>query len=196
MAVSSFSNYGIQDVRDAAENKATDHAMQLYTMKDRALQERIVQRAEAAGCKAIFLTADSPVLGVRYNEWKNDFRTPPGLDFPNLEWKSADIRTVSHDDNFALFNDDTHSWGRDVPWLRARTKMEIWIKGVLCAEDVVRAVEAGVDGVIVSILFLSFPLSFSAVRALVASCCLRARTNTLSRSAITAVDSWTVSPPP
>ena len=87
MAISSFSNYPLADVRKAGTDvdPTMCHALQLYTMRDRALQERIVRSAEAAGCTAIFLTADSPVLGVRYNEWRNDFRTPAGLEFPLLE---------------------------------------------------------------------------------------------------------------
>lgn len=147
MAVSSFANYPIEEIR--AAGRATSHAMQLYTMRDRALQERIVRRAEAAGCKAIFLTADSPVIGVRYNEWRNDFRTPVHLNYPNLEWTGEDIRTASHDSAFHSFNDDGHNWEREIKWLRERTSMEIWIKGVICGEDVERAVEAGCDGVIV-----------------------------------------------
>lgn len=154
MAVSSFANYGIQDIRDAAVTIAGEYtlpnAMQLYTMRDRALQLRIIRRAEAAGCKAIFLTADSPVLGVRYNEWQNDFRTPEGLGYPNLEASSTEIRETTHDSKFATFNDDSHSWERDIPYLRSVTKMEIWIKGILCCEDVEKAVEAGCDGVIIS----------------------------------------------
>lgn len=124
--------------------------MQLYTMKDLELQGRIIHRAERAGCKAIFLTADSPVLGVRYNEWRNDFRTLEGLDYPTLERKSTDIRRTNHEQGFMVFNDDAHFWGRDIPLLRKRTGMQIWIKGVIWAEDVERAVDAGCDGVIVS----------------------------------------------
>lgn len=48
------------------------------------------------------------------------------------------------------FNDDAHSWAREVPWLRSVTKMEIWIKGVLTAEDTLTAIEMGCDGIIVS----------------------------------------------
>lgn len=154
MAVSSFSNYGIQEICDAAiavaGGEVLPNAMQLYTMRDRALQLRIIRRAEAAGCRAIFLTSDSPVLGVRYNEWRNDFRTPEGLGYPNLEASSSDIRNTTHDSKFATFNDDQHSWERDIPYLRSVTRMEIWIKGVLCGEDVERAVEIGVEGVVVS----------------------------------------------
>ncbi|KAI9708396.1 MAG: hypothetical protein M1820_004100 [Bogoriella megaspora] len=151
MGISSFSNYAIGEVvRAGLAVGPIHHAMQLYTMKDRALQERIIRNAEAAGCKAILLTADSPVLGVRYNEWRNDFRTPPGLDFPNIEWTNAEVRSRTHDAGFQGFNDDAHSWAREIPWLRARTKMEIWVKGILTAEDTLLAVHHGCDGILVS----------------------------------------------
>ena len=68
MGVSSFANYSVEEITQAGlEAGPMNHAMQSYTMKDRALQERIIKRAEAVGCVAILLTADSPVLGVRYN---------------------------------------------------------------------------------------------------------------------------------
>ena len=151
MAISSFSNYSVEAVRSAAaEVGYVDHAIQLYTMRDREMQERIIRTAEAAGCKAIFLTADSPVLGVRYNEWKNDFRTPDGLEFPIIGMTSQKIRSQPHDSSFVAFNDDSHSWTRDIPWLRQRTTMQIWIKGVLTAEDTELSVRHGCDGIIVS----------------------------------------------
>lgn len=152
MGVSSFSNYSVEDVRAAglAVNPGIQHGIQLYTMKDRALQQRMIKRAEAAGCKAIFLTADSPVLGVRYKEVRNDFRIPDGLGLPMLERSSQQIRATTHDDGFTSFNSDSHSWAREIPWLRSVTKMEIWIKGVLTAEDVLLARQYGCDGVIVS----------------------------------------------
>lgn len=146
MGVSSFASHHIDDIR--ANGPDVPLAMQVYTMKDRALMERIIQRADAQGCKAIFLTADSPVLGVRYNEWKNDFRSPLG--YPNFEMTIEDFNKSTHDATFRRFNDDGHNWERDIPWLRARTKMQIFIKGVLCPEDVEKAIEAGCDGIIVS----------------------------------------------
>lgn len=151
MGISSFANYTIADIVSAGHRIGPiDHCMQLYTMKDRGLQERIIREAETQGCRAIFLTADSPVLGVRYNERRNDFRTPAGLDFPIIEWKSEEVRGRAHEAGFIEFNDDAHSWAREIPWLRARTKMEIWIKGVLTAEDTRLAVEHGCDGIVVS----------------------------------------------
>lgn len=151
-AISSFASYPIDEIVSAGGDgdDAPSYAIQMYPMSNRGLQERIIQRAEAAGCKAIFLTGDSPVLGVRYNEWKNDFRTPEGIGFPILERDTKTIRETTHDDGFAGLNDDGASWERDIKWLRDRTKMKIFVKGVMCGEDVANAVKWGVDGVIIS----------------------------------------------
>lgn len=152
MAISSFSNHSISSVRAAglSVNPNIPHAIQLYSMRDRALQERIVRSAEAAGATAIFLTADSPVLGVRYNEWRNDFRTPVHLSFPIIELTSEKIQAQTHDSGFMAFNSDSHSWAKEIPWLRSITKMQIYIKGVLTAEDTLLAIKYGCDGIIVS----------------------------------------------
>ncbi|KAE8154325.1 FMN-dependent dehydrogenase [Aspergillus avenaceus] len=151
MGVSSFANYSVEDIRAAGlAIGPIQHTMQVYTMQDRAKQERIIKRAEAAGCVAIFLTADSPILGVRYNEHRNDFRTPEGLHFPMLEKTSEMIRTDTHEDGFTAVNSSSHSWAREIPWLRSVTKMQIWIKGVLTAEDVELAIQYGCDGIVVS----------------------------------------------
>ncbi|CAK4031310.1 probable glycolate oxidase [Lecanosticta acicola] len=147
MAISSFANYSVAEIRAAGLDVGPiDHAMQLYTLQDRDLELRMIQGAERQGCKAIFLTADSPVLGVRYNEWRNDFRAPQGLGFPNVNWSTE----TTHDSAFKSFNADDHSWEREIPWLRSATKMEIWIKGVLTAEDTLKAIEMGCDGILVS----------------------------------------------
>lgn len=151
MGVSSFSNYSVEEVRAAGLGAGPlQHAIQLYTMRDRSAQLRIVRRAEEAGCAAILLTADSPVLGVRYNEARNDFRVPEGLALPMLEEFMKTVRTQTHDEGFGAFNSDGHSWAQEIPWLRGVTKMQIWIKGVLTGEDVQLAVQYGCDGVIVS----------------------------------------------
>ena len=151
MGVSSYANYTVEQIVEASKEVGPiNHAMQLYIMNDKSKQERIVRRAEAAGCKAIFLTADSPVLGVRYNEWRNGFKPPPGLGYPMYERSSEWIQGQSHDDGFTASNSDSHSWAVDIPWLRRVSNMEIWIKGVLTPEDVETAIEYGCDGVVIS----------------------------------------------
>jgi len=149
MGISSFANYGIEEIVMQGQGKVS-YAIQLYMYKNRKMQENIIRKAEANGCTAILLTADSPVLGVRLSERKNDFRTPEGLHFPILEIANKKIRSVGHEETFKGFTDDSHSWARDIPWLRSITKMQIWIIGVLTAEDTLLAIENGCDGVLVS----------------------------------------------
>lgn len=166
MGISSYANLTAEEIIRAATaepagasgagpNRQISFGQQMYTMRDKGLQERILRKAEAAGCSAIFLTGDSPVLGVRYNEWRHDFRTPEGLHWPILERTSQQIRNTTHDGGFQAFNDDSHSWARDIQWFRDRTvptaaAMQIWVKGVLTAEDTELAIQHGCDGIIVS----------------------------------------------
>lgn len=151
MGISSYANHSVEEITTAGKEVGPiHHVMQLYSMTDREKEARIVRRAEAAGCKAIFLTADSPVLGVRYNEWRNGFQPPAGLHYPMIEKTSEQIQQESHDEVFSSFNSASHSWAREIPWLRSITTMEIWIKGVLTPEDVEMAIEYGCDGVVIS----------------------------------------------
>jgi isopentenyl diphosphate isomerase/L-lactate dehydrogenase-like FMN-dependent dehydrogenase len=52
---------------------------QLSLLKDRAITASPVQRAEAAGCKAIVLTVDVPALGKRERDVRNRFALPNHL---------------------------------------------------------------------------------------------------------------------
>jgi (S)-2-hydroxy-acid oxidase len=127
MGLSSFSNSGINEVVAASEGQVS-FGLQLYILRNRDLVRNVVQMAEAGGIKAILLTADSPILGTRWNETRNNFSLPPGLNFP-IYGAAAALSGLSSKDVFANFNDDGHNWDRDIPWLRSITKMQIWIKG-------------------------------------------------------------------
>jgi isopentenyl diphosphate isomerase/L-lactate dehydrogenase-like FMN-dependent dehydrogenase len=49
---------------------------QLYVFKDRDISASLVKRAEAAGCKAIVLTVDVPMLGKRERDCAIDSPCP------------------------------------------------------------------------------------------------------------------------
>ena len=57
---------------------------QLYVFRDRALTALLVRRAEAAGCKAIVLTVDVPLLGKRERDARNRLTLPDHLSLKNL----------------------------------------------------------------------------------------------------------------
>lgn len=43
-----------------------------------------------AGYKALFLSVDVPVLGKRLNEYRNEFRIPEDMEYPNILSRGAD----------------------------------------------------------------------------------------------------------
>ena len=49
---------------------------QLYIFRDRGLTQALVRRAEQAGCTALVLTVDAPMLGRRERDLINGFHVP------------------------------------------------------------------------------------------------------------------------
>ncbi|TIA87109.1 hypothetical protein E3P99_03389 [Wallemia hederae] len=144
MCLSTYSNTPADQV--IAQSSGTNaYAHQLSIMKDYALNMAIIHRAEEAGYKAIFLTIDCPYLGRRLNETYNDFELPPHLSLPNLP--PSDGNMLVRDSRIEY--DDHLDW-EGIKRFRESTSCEIWLKGILTAEDALLAVEAGVDGIIVS----------------------------------------------
>ncbi|EAS32143.3 (S)-2-hydroxy-acid oxidase [Coccidioides immitis RS] len=152
MAIGSLASNTVKDICGAGKSVDSNmtYAMQMYPFKNRVMAAKLIKEAEAQGCKAVFLTADSPTLGVRYREWKDDFRIPSEQGFPNIGWTVERLRAQSNDSVGQDTLDDSQNWARDIAWFKSQTKMEIWIKGVLTAEDTQKAVEMGCHGIIVS----------------------------------------------
>ncbi|HEV8631728.1 MAG TPA: alpha-hydroxy acid oxidase, partial [Thermoanaerobaculia bacterium] len=57
---------------------------QLYVYRDRGATRAVVERAEAAGCRAIVLTVDAQLWGRRERDVRNRFSLPPELLLANL----------------------------------------------------------------------------------------------------------------
>lgn len=115
---------------------------QLYLQPDLAFTASAVRRAEAAGCRALVVTVDSPVFGHRERDLRNGFLDlPAGLACENMRDGGGRVRDIAMD--------ATASWDR-IGWLRTVTTLPIILKGVLHPADARLAVEHGVDGVFVS----------------------------------------------
>ena len=114
---------------------------QLYVQPDLAFTEALVRRAEAAGCRALVVTVDSPALGRNERGDRNDFHDlPPGIFCANMGG-DGHVRQV-------VLSPEISWWHLD--WLRGTTELPILLKGVLHPDDAEIAVERGVDGLIVS----------------------------------------------
>ncbi|GME45444.1 FMN-dependent dehydrogenase family protein [Neofusicoccum parvum] len=157
MGLSAYSTTGMEEVPTEAAGaaealgglKPPPLAIQLTMFRNRDVSAQMVKRAESAGYKAVFLTADCPVLGLRLNEHRNKFALPDGLTYPNLTDK-VDQPFKLADGDPGMSYDSTVTWEDVIPWLRSQTKMEIWVKGVYTVDDVLLAIRHGVDGVIIS----------------------------------------------
>ncbi|CAM1511166.1 Fc.00g086790.m01.CDS01 [Cosmosporella sp. VM-42] len=119
--------------------------LQLYVNKDRSITKKIVQHAEKRGCKGLFITVDAPQLGRREKDMRSKFTDPgsnvqEGQETDNSQGAARAIST---------FIDPALSW-KDIPWFQSITKMPIILKGVQRVEDVIKAAEAGCQGVVLS----------------------------------------------
>jgi L-lactate dehydrogenase (cytochrome) len=142
--IPTLASCAFDEIVDAAQDGQVQW-LQLYVNKDRDITKRIVEHAEKRGCKGLFITVDAPQLGRREKDMRSKF-TDPGSNVQSgqaVETNQGAARAISS------FIDPGLSW-KDVPWFRSITKMPIILKGVQRVEDVVRAIEAGVQGVVLS----------------------------------------------
>ena len=127
--------------------------LQLYIFRDRSITRALVERAAAAGCKAICLTLTVPVQGNRERDARNDFALPPGVEMANFTGLRQSRFPDSSGSGLNAFIgqefDPSLSWDA-VAWLRSITTLPIVLKGILTPEDAALAVEHGADAVIVS----------------------------------------------
>lgn len=151
MTLSTLANTAVEDVTAAASGPVW---FQLYVYRDRSATEQLVARAEAAGCKALVLTVDAPVLGRRERDIRNQFQLLPGLAVQNMLAPGLGELPPGVDGSglaayFASLLDPSLSW-RDLEWLRSITRLPVLVKGIVRADDARRAADAGVAGIVVS----------------------------------------------
>ncbi len=138
MIASSFSNRSLEEIAAVATKPLW---FQLYSYRDLQSTGKVVQRAEAAGYKAIVLTADLPRLSNRERDIRSKFVLPSHLFIANY-------KDVEKDDDYIPV--PTYFTWDAIEWLRSLTTLPIVVKGLLTAEDALIALERGVDAIVVS----------------------------------------------
>lgn len=124
---------------------------QLYMQARREDTLSLLQRAENAGCRAVMLTVDAPVNGMRNDEQRAGFRLPEGVEAVNTRGMQGPVLRGAPGQSpvFQGLLDAAPIW-KDVEWLRSRTRLPLLLKGVMSPHDARLAVDAGIDGLVVS----------------------------------------------
>jgi isopentenyl diphosphate isomerase/L-lactate dehydrogenase-like FMN-dependent dehydrogenase len=145
LCLSTAATATIEEVAAAAPDAA--RWFQLYWSRDRGVVRDFVERAAAADYGAVMVTVDLPALGRRERDLRTGFEIPEDLPVPAFLALAEGASVTPDQLNFLV--DNSLTW-RDLEWLRSVTSLPILVKGILTREDATLAVEAGMEGVVVS----------------------------------------------
>mmetsp|Transcript_13274 Transcript_13274/g.36639 ORF Transcript_13274/g.36639 Transcript_13274/m.36639 type:complete len:422 (-) Transcript_13274:27-1292(-) len=172
--ISQHSTQTIEDIAEAATEAAAAAAAarsandpnrnppmlwyQSYLLKQRQVSRDLVQRARAAGCRAILLTVDSVRLGYREADARNGFDSLPKdvrlVNYDKYSQLAETYNSKQHagfNQNVSLLFEQDLDW-KLVEWMKRELcqDLPLVLKGVMTGEDAILAVGAGADALIVS----------------------------------------------
>lgn len=136
------------------------HWFQLYWPRDPELAASFLRRAEAAGFSALVVTLDTYLLGWRERDLRlgwlpflegkgmANYLTDPAFRAALPVPPEQDPRPAV-ERFFQVVSNATLTWD-DLAFLRRHTRLPILLKGILHPDDARKAVEHGMEGIIVS----------------------------------------------
>ena len=151
--LSTMSTRSIEEVAAAAPDGI--RWLQLYAQADPRRSRELVERAAAAGYRAIVLTVDLPVLGFRERDRRNgfDLSVPLGnFGADGAGPSHAGHAAIDGESGYDVLDDDV---AKNLTWeslaaIRSWSGLPLVVKGILTAEDAALAVDHGVDAIVVS----------------------------------------------
>jgi L-lactate dehydrogenase (cytochrome) len=169
--LSTVSTSSIETIAEITNGKAW---FQLYYPAEKDITDSILQRAEQAGYDVLVLLADVPVFGYRPREIRSGLAMPPRMTAKNIfqilgkpHWALStllhgrpEFKTLKpfmprgmNMRHLGLFMNKTFN-GRlttdKIAYIRDRWKGKLVIKGIASENDAKKALELGIDGIIVS----------------------------------------------
>src|SRR5689334_15644263 len=169
-----LSTMSICSIEDVASVTTKPFWFQLYVMRDRGFVVDLINRARAAKCSALVLTADLQIIGQRHKDLRNGLSAPPKLtpkhiwqiatrpfwcmemmktkrrSFGNIVGHAKGLADLPSITTFANEQFDPQLSWRDVAWIKEQWGGPLIIKGILDVEDARHAAETGADAIIVS----------------------------------------------
>ena len=174
IVLSTMSCCPLEEVRAAS---AGPFWMQLYIIRDRGFMKDFLVRMEKAGVDTLFLTVDLAINGIRYRDrigglagsqslLQRPDRLLDILSHPAWAWDVGVMGRPLTIGNVApampngaglkqfqawvARNFDPSVTYKDIAWLRQHWKGKLVLKGITDPGDAARAVEEGMDGIVVS----------------------------------------------
>ena len=170
--LSTLSGCRLEDVKKATNSPAW---YQLYLLGGRDVALKTIQRAKNAGFSAIVVTIDTPVSGLRERDLRNgtkellsqnpikmfphisqiitkpcwlvDWLGDGGLmNFPNVELEDG---PMGYTEIGPALEESVVTW-QDLEWIRDAWQGKIILKGVHIGDDAKKALDLGVDALVVS----------------------------------------------
>ncbi|MGC1262102.1 MAG: alpha-hydroxy acid oxidase [Jannaschia helgolandensis] len=169
-----LSTMSICSIEDVARNTTAPFWFQLYVMRDEDFIDRLIERAQAAGCDALVITLDLQIMGQRHKDLKNGLSAPPKLTptsianmMTKVQWGLGMAQTkrrffgniIGHakgvEDASSLSSWTAEQFDPRLDWDKVRRLKEKWggkviLKGILDAEDARMALAVGADAIVVS----------------------------------------------
>ncbi|MFZ1105888.1 MAG: alpha-hydroxy acid oxidase [Hyphomicrobiaceae bacterium] len=169
-----LSTMSICSIEDVAGATGTPFWFQLYVIRDRDFNSRLIARAKAAGCSALVLTLDLQILAQRNKDIRNGLTAPPRLTLPNVvdiamkpRWwlgmlgtRHRTFRNIVGHAPGVKDTRDLASWTNEqfdptLNWDDVKRIKEEWggrliLKGIMDPEDAELAAASGADALIVS----------------------------------------------
>lgn len=169
-----LSTVGTASIETVAEITAGNAWFQLYHPAEEALRDKLLDRVAAAGLPVLVILADTPTFAYRPKEIKNGLSIPPQMSVRNVAqmmmhptWSLGQLAAGAPEfktmtpyipkglsmKHLGLFMNRTFS-GRlnpeKIAMIRDRWKGKLVVKGIVNPEDAEKAIDLGVDGLIVS----------------------------------------------
>ena len=169
-----LSTMSICSIEDVASVTTKPFWFQLYVMRDRDFVKNLIDRARAAKCSALVLTADLQILGQRHKDLRNGLSTPPKFTpkhiwqmatrpgwcmgmlgtqrrtFRNIAGHAKNVTDLSSLSTWTAEQFDPQLSWNDVAWIKDYWGGKLIIKGILDVEDAKMAAATGADAIIVS----------------------------------------------
>jgi L-lactate dehydrogenase (cytochrome) len=169
-----LSTMSICSIEDVASVTTKPFWFQLYVMRDKDFVMNLINRAKAANCSALVLTADLQILGQRHKDLRNGLSAPPKFtpkhiyqmatrpmwcmrmaqtkrrSFGNIVGHAKNVSDLSSLSSWTAEQFDPKLSWDDVAWIKQQWGGKLIIKGILDVEDAISAAATGADAIIVS----------------------------------------------